>query len=64
MLVSFAIDRQGRLRESAVLESSGVAGLDKAALDMLKRADPMPPLPEGFEQEIYRVSVPVRFSVR
>ena len=44
--VFFAIDREGRLLESRIVQSSGSANLDAAALDTLKRAEPFPPPPD------------------
>jgi len=42
--VSISIDRGGRLMSSQVSRSSGFAPLDEEALEILKRASPLPPL--------------------
>src|SRR5262245_28344772 len=45
VMLQFEIDRSGRLLKASVKESSGIADLDHAALEMLKRASPLPPPP-------------------
>ena len=60
----FSIDRQGRLLESRITQSSGHEGLDKAALDLLREASPMPALPNTILNDVFEVSVPIRYSVR
>ena len=62
--VSFSLDRGGNLLESAVVQSSGVDGLDKAALEILKRANPMPALPKSLGQSVYHATVPIRYSLK
>ena len=64
MSLFFSIDRQGRLLESRITQSSGHEGLDKAALDLLKKASPMPALPDTITDNVFEVSVPIRYSVR
>src|SRR5262249_50267662 len=45
VLVTFEIDRLGRLMSSHVTKSSGDTAFDDAAIAMLKRADPLPAPP-------------------
>lgn len=45
VLVTFEIDRLGRLISSHVTKSSGDAAFDEAAIAMLRRADPLPAPP-------------------
>jgi periplasmic protein TonB len=58
--VSFTIDRDGRVRESHIVQSSGFAELDQEALAMLLRAQPMPRPPV----EDFPLVIPVRFNIR
>ncbi|WAC47992.1 energy transducer TonB [Asticcacaulis sp. SL142] len=44
--VSFTIDREGRLLSSRIVKSSGIAAFDQEALEVLKRAEPMPKPPK------------------
>jgi TonB family protein len=60
--VFFAIDREGRLLESRIVQSSGSANLDAAALDTLKRAEPFPPPPDSLKGERIDLTIPFRFD--
>lgn len=61
--VTFRMNRQGRLLSSRVSRSSGSAMLDRAAIDTLKRAQPLPAIPEDMPEEI-ELSVDVEFFTR
>lgn len=61
--VRFRMNRQGRLLSLEILRSSGSALLDRAALDTLRRAEPLPAIPADRPHEL-RLSVPVEFFVR
>jgi TonB family protein len=56
VILTFSLDRQGRLTASRIVRSSGSATLDKEALDTLQRAQPFPSPPT-------EVAVPVRLSI-
>jgi TonB family protein len=60
--VFFAIDREGRLLESRIVQSSGSANLDAAALDTLKRVEPFPPPPDSLKGERIDLTIPFRFD--
>jgi protein TonB len=62
--VSFSLDRQGRVVESRLVRSSGVAALDEEAIALVRRAQPFPALPREVPGERVDLSVPVRFSLR
>lgn len=67
--VAFTIDRDGWLRESRIVESSGSPELDRESLAMLARAQPMPKPPSQVQNgqvqngELSFV-VPIRFNIR
>lgn len=58
----FRIDRAGHVLTSAIERSSGYPALDAAALETLRRADPLPKVPTDRPDEVELV-VPVEFSV-
>lgn len=60
----FVLDRAGHVRSYQVVGSSGSAALDNEARDMLRRADPFPPMPPQFPGATLDLLVPVVFSVR
>lgn len=60
--VRFRIDRPGRVLWSRIERSSGFAQLDRAALDTLRRAQPLPAIPAGRPDEVELVA-PVEFFI-
>lgn len=63
VVLAFALDRAGRVASAAVHTSSGHDALDQAALDMLARAQPLPPPPPEVAGDPVRLVVPVRFRL-
>lgn len=59
--VAFSMDRQGRLLAVRLRTSSGVESLDEESLDLLRRAQPLPPPPPEVEGERLDLVVPVEF---
>lgn len=57
----FELDREGRVLGVWVARSSGFASLDSAAVDTLRRADPLPAIPLGLPDAL-TVQLPVEFS--
>lgn len=62
--VAFTIDPRGRITSSRVSRSSGNPEFDKAALDMLRRASPVPAPPKEIAKPSMPISVPVVFNLR
>lgn len=62
--VAFTVDKGGRVTSSRVSRSSGVPALDQAALDMVRRASPVPAPPPEIAASALKLAVPVDFSLR
>lgn len=62
-VVTFTVNAGGAVTRASLAQSSGAAILDQAALAMVKRASPFPPIPAGLGNTI-TVSVPVRYDAR
>ncbi|MBS0541117.1 MAG: energy transducer TonB [Proteobacteria bacterium] len=60
----FTLSRSGRVLAARVERSSGVASLDKEGLDLLNRAQPMPPFPPDQPGESMDLVVPIQFALR
>jgi periplasmic protein TonB len=60
--VSFTMDRSGRVVSRRVEGSSGSAALDREALSMIERAQPLPVPPDMLEPH-KTLTVPIHFSV-
>jgi protein TonB len=61
--LKFRVDRDGRILSSAIQRSSGEPSLDRAALETLKRAEPLPKIPPDRPDSI-ELSVPVEFYIK
>lgn len=62
--VRFVMNREGRVLSSRIERSSGHPALDRAALDMLTRAQPLPTPPAEVAGAQIELVVPVEFFVR
>ena len=62
--VAFTVDRDGWVRESRILETSGSPELDRECLAMLARAQPVPKPPRQVQTSELSFVVPVRFNIR
>lgn len=62
-LLSFTMDSEGRVLSRSLERSSGSDILDRAALDMIDRASPLP-IPSGAPPSRLTVVVPVTFALR
>jgi len=60
--VTFRMNRQGQVLSSSIARSSGSSALDRAALDTLRRAQPLPAIPDDRPDPL-QLSVPVEFFV-
>ena len=60
----FRMDRSGRVLSAVVDRSSGYPDLDAEVLDMINRAQPLPPIPPEIAQSQLELVAPVRFSLR
>lgn len=62
--VAFRMNRVGAVLSASIARSSGSAILDRAALDTVHRADPLPAIPEDRIGETIDLVVPVEFFVK
>ena len=63
VMLYLVIDRTGHVLEYGVRESSGHTLLDKATIDMLKRAQPLPAMPDDMRRDRLELIVPVQFFI-
>lgn len=59
--IRFALDNAGHVKAATLVRSSGVSSFDVAALDMMRRADPVPAPPDFMSDEALAFTVPVIF---
>ncbi len=64
VILYFEIDREGKVLESYIQQSSGYSLLDDAVLDMLRRAQPLPAMPDDMNQKNLVLILPVQFYLR
>jgi protein TonB len=61
VVVGFRLSNSGRLLSSYVMRSSGLAGMDQAALACVRRAGPFPAPPPGATAKQLALSIDFRF---
>jgi periplasmic protein TonB len=59
----FSLDRSGHVLSYDVVGSSGFASLDNEAREMVRRADPFPPVPADWQGEVLDLTVPLVFAL-
>ena len=64
IVVRFELDRTGHVVSSSIVRGSGDAAFDAAALEMLKRSDPVPVPPPLVADEGLSFTLPVIFRVK
>ncbi len=62
--LAFSIDRAGGVHDARILHSSGSSALDSATLDLVARAQPLPPPPPEVQGAHIAIVVPIRYSAR
>lgn len=64
-VVRVRIDRHGNIRYTILEENTGNPDLDRAALDMVRRANPVPAVPDGYpEGDMFEFLIPVNFAIK
>lgn len=63
VVVKFTINAVGEIQRMAVKKSSGHQRLDMAALDVLQKANPLPPIPTEMKRDTLTLSLPVDYSL-
>jgi protein TonB len=61
VVVAFAVGSNGGVRSARVARSSGVASVDKAALQAIRKASPFPPIPANAGRSTWEFSIPLAF---
>lgn len=59
--LNFSVAHDGRLLSKAIISPSGDETADKAAVTMLERAAPFPPMPDAMSDAEMTFALPVRF---
>jgi protein TonB len=60
----FSVRRNGQIDRLKISKSSGNEGLDKAAYDILRKAQPLPPIPDRMHTDRVDGDLPINFGVR
>jgi protein TonB len=63
-MVHFTVRRNGQIDRLQIGKSSGDDGLDKAAIDIMRKAQPLPPIPDRMRIDRVEGDLPINFGVR
>ena len=64
MRLEFVMDRSGNVLSYRIAGSSGFADLDDEAREMIKNAQPLPPVPPSYPGTTLDLVLPLVFSLR
>jgi protein TonB len=64
VMVHFVVRRDGQIERLQIGKSSGDAGLDKAAMDILQKTQTLPPIPDRMRADRVEGDLPINFGVR
>jgi protein TonB len=64
VIVHFGVRRDGQIERLEISKSSGDAELDKAALDIMHKAQPLPAIPDRMHADRVDGELPINFGVR
>jgi protein TonB len=64
VMMHFVVHRDGQIEKLEIRKSSGDNGLDKAATDILQKAQPLPPIPDRMHTDRVDGELPINFGVR
>jgi len=62
-VVRFSINKGGHLTSVEVKKHAKHAELDQAAMDVFRRASPLPKIPSDLERETLTMSLPIEYSL-
>jgi periplasmic protein TonB len=64
VMLSFSVDRTGRVLSHQIARGSGYPELDAEVMSMIQRAQPLPAFPPTMSDATLDLTVPIRFSLR
>ncbi|HWF63336.1 MAG TPA: TonB family protein, partial [Rhizomicrobium sp.] len=64
VMVHFEVRRNGEIERLRISQSSGDEGLDRAAVDIMQTAQPLPPIPDRMHTDRVDGEMPINFGVR
>ena len=62
--LAFSVDRSGGVHNARIVRSSGSSLLDRATLDLIARAQPLPPPPPEVRGAQIAIVVPINYNLR
>jgi protein TonB len=64
VIMHFSVGRNGRIDRLQIGKSSGDKGLDQAAIDIMHKAQPLPPIPDRMHTDRVEGDLPINFGAR
>jgi TonB family protein len=63
-IVAFTLDKNGRLLQAALAQTSGYQLLDQAALEAVQQAAPYPEIPAPLKMDSFQFKLPISFILK
>jgi periplasmic protein TonB len=63
VVLGFTLARDGTVLSAWIVRSSGFPVIDQAALDMMHRASPVPPVPDHYKGTELKLAMPIDYSI-
>jgi protein TonB len=64
VIVRLVVARDGQVLEATIDQSSGSYLIDETELETIRRASPVPPLPDAMSGKAVVLKLPIRYSLR
>lgn len=62
-IIRFTFNQAGEILETTIKKRSNNKALDKAAIEVFKKANPLPPIPQALKRDTLTMSLPIKFNL-
>jgi len=62
-IIRFTFNKDGEVLETTIKKRSSHQALDQAAIEVFKKANPLPPIPPALRRDTLTMSLPIKFNL-
>lgn len=62
-IIRFTFNQAGEVLETTIKKRSNNQALDQAAMEVFKKANPLPPIPQALKRDTLTMSLPIKFNL-